>query len=221
MKNRIFQQPLASPIVAIASPDDGLLRTADLNAPVPVSISLWTAVEPNFYFQLTLDGKPASNKITITAADITAGSITTFLKEDLLLKEGTYRLGYVASRPNTEFSTSSLELTLRVDRTPPGAALLAPMILPGASFGDQLIGLLPGYAGLEEGDIIQTLCNKTHGPLHVVQADELTLRPIEITFKREFLESLGTENVTIEYFVIDRAGNESIISLPVELFLQL
>ena len=95
------------------------------------------------------------------------------------------------------------------------------MVFPSEPFGDEVTGLVPGYAGMEQGDIIQTLCNKIRGPIHVVQADELTLRPIEITFERDFLQSVGTENVTIEYFVTDRAGNESIISLPVELFLQL
>ena len=143
------------------------------------------------------------------------------LPKEELIKDGVYQVAYQVTSFPGDVSVSSSATSIRIDRTAPGAALLAAMVFPAEPFGDQVTGLVPGYGGMEQGDIIQTLCNKTHGPLHVVQADELTLRPIEITFERDFLESLGAETVMIEYFVTDRAGNESIISLPVELFLQL
>ncbi|RAU41546.1 hypothetical protein DBY65_026660 [Pseudomonas sp. RIT412] len=95
------------------------------------------------------------------------------------------------------------------------------MIFPGATFGHHLIGLLPGYAGMEPGDTIQTLCNGVPGPQHVVQPDELTLRPIEIVFDREALKDLGTDNVSMSYTVTDRAGNESISSMALVMSLTL
>jgi hypothetical protein len=69
--------------------------------------------------------------------------------------------------------------------------------------------------------VIQTLCNGTPGPAHTVQADELTLRPIEIDFERKVMQSLAAENVSFEYLVTDRAGNPSIMSLPVLLSIKL
>ncbi|WP_062385650.1 hypothetical protein, partial [Pseudomonas abietaniphila] len=143
------------------------------------------------------------------------------LAREYLEQDGVYRIAYKATNVIGQVSATSDSIPIRIDRTAPGAALLAAVVLPAEPFGDEVTGLVPGYAGMEQGDVIQTLCNKTPGPFHIVQADELTLRPIEITFGRDFLQSVGTENVTIEYFVTDRAGNQSIISLPVQLFLQL
>jgi hypothetical protein len=54
-----------------------------------------------------------------------------------------------------------------------------------------------------------------------VQPEELTLRPIEIDFKREVIRGLAMENLSIEYQVTDRAGNPSIMSLPVLLSIKL
>jgi hypothetical protein len=64
------------------------------------------------------------------------------------------------------------------------------------------------------GDVIQTLLNGVAGPSHKVEADELTLEPVEIAFSREHLQAHAAETVSVEYFVTDRAGNVSITSLP-------
>lgn len=206
--------PLTPPLVAVADPEDGLLKTVTLNSPVPVQVMVWPAAEPGYYFQLMLNGVTVGDKRIITKEDVAYEMITVHLDEQLLSEEGEYQLGYMTVSPNTESQSPSPELTLRVDRSKPGAALLGPMIFSNEEIGEQLTGLLPGYAGMAKGDVIQTLCNQANGPSHVVQADELTIRPIEITFKRELLESAGIETATIEYFVTDRAGNQSIISTP-------
>lgn len=206
--------PLMPPMVSIASENDGLLKTTDLKKPIPVGVELWEAAEPEYYFQLMLDGQPVGDIRTITTADKAGDIIEVFLDEKLLGSDGIYLLSYMASSPFSDSHVPSPELTLKVDRTKPGATLLAPLIFPTATFGDQLIGLLPGYAGMEPGDVIQTLLNGVEGPAHQVQADELTLRPVEIPFSREHLQAHAAETVSIEYVVTDRAGNVSITSLP-------
>ncbi len=205
--------PLAPPIVPMAHAD-GLLNISALENPIPVEVQVWEAAEPGYYFQLVLDEVPLGNIRVITADDRAGDMMTVFLDEALLDHEGIYALGYKATSPRTEYSNFSPTIQLRVDRTKPGATLLAPLIFPTATLGDQLVGLLPGYAGMEPGDIIQTLLNGIAGPAHQVQADELSLRPIEIPFSREHLQAHAPETVSIEYVVTDRAGNVSITSLP-------
>ena len=206
--------PLTPPTVSIASASDGLLRTSDLENPIPVGVRVWEAAEPEYYFQLIFNGQLVGDIRTITEAD-KAGDVTeVFLDEKLLASDGSYLLSYMASSPFSESHVPSPEITLKVGRTQPGATLLAPMLFPTATFGDHLTGLLPGYAGMEKGDVIQILLNGIEGPTHLVQGEELTLRPVEITFTREDLHAHAGENVSIEYFVTDRAGNASITSLP-------
>jgi hypothetical protein len=213
--------PLDPPIVALADPEDGLVKTVDLYSPIPVQVMVWPAAEPGYYFQLMLNGDPVGERKIIGESDNAYDLLTIDLNEKLLLDDGDYYLGYIASSPNADSHVPSPEITLRVDRSRPGAALLAPMIFPEASFGDVLTGLVPGYAGMEQGDVIQTLCNGAAGPTHTVQPEELTLRPIEIDFKREVIRGLAMENLSIEYQVTDRAGNPSIMSLPVLLSIKL
>ena len=213
--------PLPPPIVPMAHPEDGLLYISALENPLPVEVQVWEAAEPGYYFQLVLDDVPLGNIRVITTDDRAGDTITVFLDEALLDHEGTYALGYKVTSPRTEYSNFSPTIHLRVDRTKPGATLLAPLIFPTATFGDQLIGLLPGYAGMEPGDVIQTLLNGVEGPSHLVEADELTLRPVEIAFSREDLLTHAAETVSIEYVVTDRAGNASITSLPTLVSLKL
>jgi hypothetical protein len=222
MSEVIFKRPLplVPPFVDIADPMDGLLKTQSLDSPIPVGVKVWEAAEPGYYFQLMLDGVLVGDIRTITEADERGEIITVYLNQNLLNNDGSYSLRYMASSPFADSHVPSSETTLKVDRSPPGAALLAPLIFPTASFGDRLIGLLPGYAGMAQGDVIQTLCNDIPGPAHTVAADELTLRPIEIGFDRELLHSLATDTVLIEYIVTDRAGNGSTTSLPTLVSLQ-
>ena len=206
--------PLTPPTVSIASASDGLLKTSDLLRPIPVGVKVWEAAEPQYYFQLILDGQLVGDIRPITEADKVGDIIQVFLDENLFTANGNYLLSYMASSPFSESHVPSPELTLKVDRTKPGTTLLAPLIFPSATFGEQLIGLLPGYAGMEPGDVIQTLLNGAEGPAHLVQPEELTLKPVEIAFTREHLQAHAGETVSIKYFVTDRAGNVSITSLP-------
>jgi hypothetical protein len=216
-----MNKKLAIPFVPVAAPD-GLISLADSQDDITVLLETWTSSDARDTYQLILDGNPVGPIEELPDPVPEEGSeLMLTLPREYLEQDGVYRVAYKATNVLGQASATSDSVPIRIDRTAPGAAVLAAMVFPSEPFGDRVTGMVPGYAGMEQGDVIQTLCNKTHGPLHVVQADELTIRPIEITFERDFLQSVGTENVTIEYFVTDRAGNQSIISLPVKLFLQL
>lgn len=212
--------PLPAAIVPAAD-EDGLLKTANLNQPIEVEVKVWSDAMTGHTVHLELNERPASAGRVITDGDKPGDVIRLYLAESYLGKEGTYSLQYRTYKPLTGVQDHSLAIPLKVDRTPPGAALLAPLIVPNATFGNHLTALLPGYAGMEPGDTIQTLCNGQPGPTHIVQPDELTLRPIEIVFEREVMQSLAADNVAISYTVTDRAGNLSIESLPVTLSLNM
>jgi hypothetical protein len=213
--------PLTPPLVSIASASDGLLNKEDLEKPIPVGVRVWEAAEPQYYFQLMLNGDRVGDIRSITEEDVIGDIVEVLLDQKLLASEGSYQLAYMASSPFSESHVPSPAITLKVDRTQPGATLLAPLIFPTATFSDQLTGLLPGYAGMQQGDVVQTLLNGSPGPTHTVTADELTLRPVEIGFTREHLQPHAPGMVSIEYAVTDRAGNTSITSLPTLVSVQL
>ena len=143
------------------------------------------------------------------------------LSHNKLCESRSYSLSFQATNNINGVTRESPSITLKVHRIKPGATLLAPLIFPTATFGDRFVGLLPGYAGMKPGDVIQTLLNGVEGPSHQVQAEELTLRPVEIAFSREDLLTHAAETVSIEYVVTDRAGNVSITSLPTLVSLKL
>ncbi|MBD8596124.1 hypothetical protein [Pseudomonas sp. CFBP 8772] len=207
------QFPLSAPFATTADPIDGLLQTGDLTRDVPVEVMIWEGARPGYRVQLRLDGDLIDTPVVV--GDQKPGDIMQLqLSHSLLCRSRSYSLSYQVTNNINGVTRESPVATLKVDRTKPGATLLAPLIFPTATFGDQLIGLLPGYAGIAPGDVIQTLLNGVAGPAHQVEADELTLRPVEIAFSREHLQAHAAETVSVEYFVTDRAGNVSITSLP-------
>lgn len=214
------QFPFSAPLVTKASPIDGLLQTGDLTQPIPVEIIIWNGARPGYIVQLRLDGDPIG--VPMVVGEQQPGEMVQLeLSHNKLCESRSYSLSFQATNNINGVTRESPSITLKVHRTKPGATLLAPLIFPTATFGDQLIGLLPGYAGMEPGDVIQTLLNGVEGPSHLVEADELTLRPVEIAFSREDLLTHAAETVSIEYVVTDRAGNASITSLPTLVSLKL
>jgi hypothetical protein len=214
------QYPFSAPTVSKADPLDGLLQISDLNQPIPVGILIWDGARPGYLIQLRLDdeliGEPSA------LGDQLPGDIIQLQVSHLLLSESRrYELSFQVTNHINGVVRESSAITLKVDRTQPGATLLAPLIFPTATFSDQLIGLLPGYAGMQQGDVVQTLLNGSPGPNHTVTADELILRPVEIGFTREHLQPHAPGMVSIEYAVTDRAGNTSITSLPTLVSVQL
>jgi hypothetical protein len=224
-KGKCIMNPknLVAPTVPVAA-TDGLITTANLKHDVAVLLKTWSYAHEQDTYQLMINGTLTGSAHCLPSPVPEVGSTLelTIAKEELVL-DGTYHISYQATNVLGGTSANSDVTSIRVDRSRPGAALLAPIIFPNACFTDRLTGLIPGYAGMEQGDVIQTLCNGTPGPAHTVQADELTLRPIEIEidFERKVMQSLAAENVYFEYLVTDRAGNPSIMSLPVLLSIKL
>ncbi|NBB13383.1 hypothetical protein [Pseudomonas sp. SLFW] len=207
------------PAVVPAAYEDGLLKTADLNAPIAVEVEVWPAAETGYTVRLDLDGVPVTEERVIAATDKPGDILTLGLPEKHLVSEGTHTLEYRIFSPITGAEVFSPSIPLIVDRTPPGAALLAAMMFPRASFGARATARVPAYFGMAVGDTIQTLCNGVPGPVHTVVAEELSLAPIQIAFEEHFLLSLAAPEVVVDYSVTDRAGNESIRAVPVTLSL--
>ncbi|MFJ5300452.1 hypothetical protein ACIQAL_28500 [Pseudomonas sp. NPDC088368] len=209
------------PAVVPAAYEDGLLRTADLNAPIAVEVEVWPAAETGYTVRLDLDRVPVTDERVITATDKPGDILTLDLSERQLVNEGVYTLEYRIYSPITGAEVFSPSIPLIVDRTPPGAAVLAPLFFAEGSINGDANAILPGYAGMAIGDVVRTQCNGIPGPTHTVQADELTVRPIEIVFEADYLLGLAALEVTIEYVVVDRAGNPSFSSLPVTISLSM
>jgi hypothetical protein len=212
---------LVAPSVPVAD-SDGLIKLADISQNLSVVVEAWAYSDEGDVFQLMVNGITVGQAQPIPLPLPLPGTLLSLtLPIEELEKGGHYRIAYRVTNIPGGITVESPSTTIRIDRTKPGATLLAPLIFPTATLGDQLVGLLPGYAGMEPGDIIQTLLNGIAGPAHQVQADELSLRPIEIPFSREHLQAHAAETVSIEYVVTDRAGNVSITSLPTLVSLKL
>ncbi|WP_024644170.1 hypothetical protein [Pseudomonas syringae] len=210
----------SAPRVPLASPVDGLMPTDSLDKPVIVEIVLWSAMQPGYAIQLKLDGHLVGERKILTSEDRPGNLIYMQLGEENLMEERSYTLCFMATNDLNQASVDTPLIPLIVDRTAPGAMLLAPMLFHQINLGETLTGLIPGYADMQPGDRIQTLCNEQEGPVHEVTPDNLTERPVQIIFDKAFLLDLGSESMTMSYQVIDRAGNRSIMARPVNLSMQ-
>jgi len=207
----------AAPSVPAADPLDGLLHINELSSSVEVLVEIPEISRYGAYIRLMLNGVEISPIRHLSDTEVSGQVIPMNIDPRYLLNEGTYKLGFRHTNQGNGAITDSKIVPLIVDRTAPGASLLAPALLPDISVGHPAKAKIPGYAGMEPGDMVQTLCNSTEGPTFLVQADNLTTTPIEIPFTKDFLDSLQSNKVTLTYHVTDRAGNRSILAHPVEL----
>lgn len=209
---------LFSPEIPVALPD-GLIRTIDLNADIAVNFRIWPYSSQGEDYTLMLNGMPVGERKVITESE--AGSdamLTLTLPSTALTKDGPHSVGYMIIATPGGGTTLSPTAVIRVDRTAPAGPLLGPALFPNMD-PTNLRGKIPAYVGMEVGDTVQTLCNDIQGPSYVIVAENLTTLPVEITFTREFLDSLQSDKVNITYHVTDRAGNQSVLAQPVELTL--
>ena len=220
MSTYINKSGIPTPFVPAADPIDGLLRVSDLNSPIAVEFHLWEFMYPGFYIQLMLNGELVGAIWTMSESDTSGDIVSMDLNPEHFVDEGIYSLGLRATNNENLTSGDSATTELIVDRTSPGASLLAPAMFANVSFGDYVKAKIPGYEGMEPGDLIQTVCNGTQGPTHRVVPENLTTTPVEISFTQEFLEGLFSDRVNITYHVTDRAGNRSILAQSVELTMQ-
>lgn len=214
------QFSFTAPQVPIADPADGLLPVQALEAPVKVNIVIWDTMQTGHFVQLMFDQKLVGQTRAKTEEEHPGDIISMSLDEKHLANDGLHILAFRVTNPENGVYEDSPATVLLVDRIAPGATLLAPVIFPHINFGDVLQGVVPGYAGMEPGDVIQTRCNEVDGPGLVTSPDHLTNYPIQIGFDRTFLDSLNSESIRIRYHVTDRAGNRSIDAQAVDLTYQ-
>jgi len=202
-----------------AAESDGLIKLSDLTSDLIVTLPVWPFAMPDDGFQLTVDEIPVGTRIILPHPLPDEGTVLTAeIPLQSLGRDKSYAVGYLVIAAPGGGDRPSAQTSIRIDRTPAGGPLLAPLLLPNISLAN-VTGKIPGYIGMEVGDTIQTLCNTTEGPAYVIVAENLTTLPIEITFTREFLESLQSDKVNITYHVTDRAGNQSIVAQSVEVTL--
>ncbi|MBC3948721.1 hypothetical protein [Pseudomonas folii] len=210
---------LVAPTIPIAQPD-GLIKTNDLTSDVVIYFPIWKEAHLGDSCQLLLTGRPIGDmkKISESMLDPTV-ELSLTIPVGHLNENGVYSVAYqVTAYPGGGTAESDVK-HIQIDRTPAGGPLLGPVLLPDHGFGI-LRGKIPSYAGMEPGDVIQTVCNGIQGPTYRVQPENLTTSPIEVSFTQEFLEGLFSDRVTITYHVTDRAGNRSILAQSVELTIQ-
>ncbi|WP_346345325.1 hypothetical protein [Pseudomonas syringae] len=204
----------------MASLVDGLMPVGSLNVPMCVEIVLWSAIRPGYSIQLKLDGNRVGESRILTQDDKPGDVVYMYLDEDYLAEERAYALCYTATNTINQITDDTPSIPIIVDRTAPGAALLAPILFHSINFGGVLKGLVPGYADMQPGDRIQTFCNDREGPTCVVLPEHLTDHPVQVVFSKEWLLSLNNDFIMISYQVVDRAGNTSQMARPVTLSMQ-
>lgn len=183
---------------------------------------IWPDAKPYSKCQLLINDLPTGDFVYVTdpRPDPDTQLELSINTSDQLKIDGSYTIRYQTTDYENEVTEQSLGIVISVDRTAPGGAMLASIAFADVSFGDVLNGRVSGYAGMEPGDLIQTVCNGTQGPTHRVLPENLTTTPVEISFTQEFLEGLFSDRVNITYHVTDRAGNRSILAQSVELTMQ-
>ncbi|MDB5979379.1 MAG: Uncharacterized protein JWQ69_394 [Pseudomonas sp.] len=220
MNSTTQQYDFVAPFVPAADTLDGLLQAAELDNDLIVNIQIWDGARPGYTVELLWDNQLVGDVRAIKKTEKPGDILTLLLDAKYLKIEGPHQLGFRAFNPLSEVSNDSPEIAIVIDRTAPGAALLASLSFPDVTLGETLTGIVSGYAGMTTGDVIQTLCNDIEGPSVSVLPDNLTTTPVSIRFERSFLQSLDSDQVVIGYQVTDRAGNTSIMSQLVNLTLQ-
>ncbi len=232
-----FTDPLVFPADALAElPPSGVADnlllasvetdTLKLTFPVPASIK-----DPDGdSVQLVVDGVPLDPPVTFTGKQ--PGDPFEIDLPASVRTEGTHTIIYQVkySGGGTE---SGPPQSFIVDLTAPGEPLLAELIVDELikkngltsdklkeENGDQYLECtIAGYGGMAPGDIIEGAISSTLRPRRKPRKsmrrrpnDGLTLR-----FLRPDIEALGDGTLVFTYTVTDRAGNVSIVSLPLTL----
>lgn len=211
--NTTARSNLQAPVIPVAEAD-GLIKLSDLTQDIVMHFPVWKGSEPRDAYQLAFNGLPTGNRIEFPDP-VPEGMLTLKIPLELLQVDGVYKVAYLSIGYPGGISDSSPETTIRIDRTPPGAGLLAPLIFSQINVGEVLTAHIPGYADMAVGDTLQTLCNGAQGPARTISHDDLGTQPMQISFSREFLQSLDNTRIEFSYQVTDRAGNQSQLAWPV------
>ncbi|MDB5979383.1 MAG: hypothetical protein JWQ69_398 [Pseudomonas sp.] len=222
-----FDEALAidAPDVKVAFHDEdtpGLLPISELNNPIAVDLFVWPAARPRYTYQLMWDGNRLGPEKEISDTDQAGDPLTLEIPVDVL-SEGPHELRYRIYNPFSQLEEFSEKFDIVIDLTAPGEPQLAPMEFPIevqggltsaelTELGNQLDVQIAGYTGMAKHDQIQTYWGTVEGPLVTVDADDMGLNKVVVTFTRDFLEQIGSDEQPVKYVVTDRAGNVSIDS---------
>ncbi|MEG5266444.1 hypothetical protein TRP66_19320 [Pseudomonas sp. JDS28PS106] len=210
---------LPAPTIPVADPEDGLIRTEDLNEDVLLEFPLWPRAQLNDHYFFILNGEEGPENSLIEFPPV-GTNLTLKLPLTLLDQDGPYVVEYGVKPFPSGADSRSYPKTILIDRTPPGAHQLGYMDFPDVAkdgltldelsdMGDVLVGSIFGYSDLKRGDVIQTYWGSVTGPSVTLDGMEDGTAPIEVRFSKAFLTSLPSPAGATWYKVTDRAGNVS------------
>lgn len=222
---------LVTPTVAVSLNSEGLLPVTALNAPIAVTFPVWPVVVLNTSYQLLWDQRPIGLVKSIQADDKPGDILTLDIPVDVLTA-GEHQLAYRLENLENGVQTDSPSTPIKIDRTAPGDPLLAPILFPASvengftadellALGNVLPGMIAGYQGMQEGDVIRTYWGGVAGPVAVVGKDDMGLKRVMVDFSQAFLHDIGDVEAQVYYTVTDLAGNLSMDAQAIRVVLQL
>lgn len=210
---------LPLPFIPLADPEDGLIKTSDLDKDVLVQFPIWpTATASDLYYYVINGAAGPKEELGVVPPDGTIMSrVLPFTSES---DDGAYVIQYGFKPVPSGVDTLSLPTPVLIDKTAPGTHQLGYMDFPDVAkdgltlqelsdMGDVLVGSIFGYSDLKRGDIIQTYWGSVTGPTVTLDGMEDGTAPIEVPFPKTFLTSLPSPAGATWYTVTDRAGNVS------------
>lgn len=228
----LFQSEfLVPPTVAISLNDEGLLPVDELTSPVTVTFPAWDAIALDTSYQLLWDGNTIGTIKLVQESDMPGDILTLDIPVDALTS-GNHILAYRLVNLENGVHSDSQTTPIQIDRTAPGNPLIAPIIFPDSiqngltsaeleGMGNVLKGLIASYNDMKVGDVIRSYWGDVHGPVAIVDQDDMGLKRVELGFSREFLESIGDIQASVYYTVTDLAGNLSMDSQSIAVTLLL
>jgi len=219
---------LDAPFVPAAFHDEdneGLLPVSALTQPVKLDFEVWDFAQTGHLYQIVWNGEVTGGIKTILAEEQPGDPLFLEIPVENLV-EGVHTLAYRTVNHVNGITVDSPDISIEVDLTPPGRPQLGPVKLPPevdggltsaelTELGNKLDVEIGSYTGMAKHDVIRTFWGDVEGPGAVVDADDMGLQRVIITYDRAFLESLGDFNGVVGYLITDRAGNTSARSLGV------
>lgn len=226
--------PLEAPDIAVAFHDQddfGLIPVSALGSSLIMDLKVWDAARPGFTYQLVWDGVLAGTEKIIQPTEEPGDPLTLEIPVTLLI-EGEHTAAYRVFNPATEYENLSDPFPVVIDKTEPGSPELSAIHFPVevqsgltaaelAQLGDQVDAHVAGYTGMAKHDLIRSMWGDVEGPVAIVSEDDMGLNKVVLRFSGDFLRSIPPGVHSVTYEVIDRAGNISKSSIPIDILLLL
>lgn len=226
--------PLDAPDIAVAFHDEdnfGLIPVSELGSNLILDFKVWEAARPRFTYRLVWDDVLTGPEKIIQDTDVPGNPLTLEIPVTLLI-EGKHTAGYRVFNPATEYENFSDPFPVVIDKTEPGKPELSAIHFPVevqngltaaelAQLGDQVDAHVAGYTGMAKHDLIRSMWGNVEGPIAVVNEDDMGLNKVVLSFSGDFLRAISPGVQAVKYEVIDRAGNISKPSIPVDILLLL